>query len=65
MKIEEIYVELKNIQLMIEKIYGNNYSRFDLLRVFNQIYSKISLILKQIKNEKKLETLDMEEQNEN
>lgn len=56
---EEIIKEFETIQQMIKNIYGNNYSRYDLLTTFAKIDRIITLMSKKIQETNKLETLDI------
>ena len=56
---EELLEEFEHIHQMIKNIYGNNYSRYDLLATLAKIDRSISLMSKKIKESNKLETLEI------
>ena len=56
---EEMLKEFETIQQMIKNVYGNNYSRYDLLTTLSKIDRIISLMSQKIKESNKLETLEI------
>lgn len=56
---EEMLKEFETIQQMIKNVYGNNYSRYDLLTTLAKIDRIISLMSQKIKESNKLETLEI------